>query len=36
MRLIQGGSFTMGSELFYAEERPLRRVRVDNFWIDET
>ncbi|MES2987898.1 MAG: formylglycine-generating enzyme family protein [Pseudomonadota bacterium] len=36
MRLIQGGSFTMGSELFYAEERPLRRVQVDNFWIDET
>ena len=35
MKLIQGGSFTMGSEQFYEEERPLRRVRVDSFWIDE-
>ncbi|AUW60047.1 gliding motility-associated lipoprotein GldK [Sphingobium sp. SCG-1] len=36
MRLIPGGSFTMGSEQFYEEERPLRRVKVDPFWIDET
>jgi len=36
MKLIPGGSFTMGSEQFYEEERPLRRVRVDSFWIDET
>lgn len=36
MRLIEGGTFTMGSEAHYAEERPLRRVRVDSFWIDET
>jgi len=36
MKLIPGGSFTMGSERFYEEERPLRRVRVDSFWIDET
>ncbi|NYT41479.1 formylglycine-generating enzyme family protein [Sphingomonas sp. R-74633] len=35
MKLIPGGSFTMGSEQFYEEERPLRRVRVDSFWIDE-
>lgn len=35
MKLIPGGSFTMGSERFYEEERPLRRVRVDSFWIDE-
>jgi formylglycine-generating enzyme required for sulfatase activity len=26
----------MGSERFYPEERPRRRVRVDAFWIDET
>jgi formylglycine-generating enzyme len=36
MKLIAGGAFTMGSERFYEEERPLRRVRVDPFWIDET
>lgn len=36
MRFIPGGSFTMGSEQFYPEEAPLRRVRVDGFWIDET
>jgi formylglycine-generating enzyme required for sulfatase activity len=33
---IPGGTFTMGSEAFYPEEAPLRRVRVDPFWIDET
>jgi formylglycine-generating enzyme required for sulfatase activity len=36
MKLIPGGSFIMGSERFYEEERPLRRVKVDPFWIDET
>lgn len=36
MRRIEGGTFTMGSESFYPEEAPLRRVRVDSFWIDET
>ena len=36
MRLIEGGTFTMGSEVFYPEEAPLRRVKVDSFWIDET
>lgn len=36
MRLIAGGTFTMGSEAHYPEERPLRRVRVNSFWIDET
>jgi formylglycine-generating enzyme required for sulfatase activity len=36
MRRLAGGVFTMGSERFYPEERPLRRVRVDAFWIDET
>lgn len=33
---IPGGTFTMGSEKFYPEERPLRKVRVDDFWIDPT
>ena len=26
----------MGSEAFYPEEAPVRKVRVDPFWIDET
>ncbi len=33
---IEGGSFAMGSDRFYPEEAPMRRVRVDSFWIDET
>lgn len=36
MRLIVGGEFSMGSERFYPEEAPRRRVKVDSFWIDET
>ena len=36
MRLVEGGTFTMGSESFYPEEAPLRRVKVDSFHIDET
>jgi len=36
MRRLPGGVFTMGSDQFYPEERPRRRVRVDAFWIDET
>lgn len=36
MRRLGGGEFVMGSERFYPEERPLRPVRVDPFWIDET
>lgn len=35
MRFIEGGTFTMGSEQFYPEERPLRKVAVNGFWIDE-
>ena len=31
---IEGGEFTMGSENFYPEERPTRRVRVEPFSID--
>src|SRR5690348_16658428 len=36
MRYLPGGIFTMGSDHFYPEERPRRKVRVDPFWIDET
>src|SRR4051794_40145104 len=32
---IPGREFTMGSEDFYPEERPVRRVAVDGFWMDE-
>jgi len=35
MRWISGGTFLMGSEDFYPEERPLHRVEVDGFWMDE-
>ena len=35
MRRIEGGTFAMGSAEFYPEERPLHRVTVDGFWIDE-
>jgi formylglycine-generating enzyme required for sulfatase activity len=32
---IPAGEFLMGSEQFYPEERPVRRVSVDGFWMDE-
>ena len=32
---MAGGGFLMGSDDFYPEERPVRRVEVDGFWIDE-
>jgi sulfatase modifying factor 1 len=32
---VPGGEFLMGSEGFYPEERPVRRVAVDGFWMDE-
>jgi formylglycine-generating enzyme len=35
MTWIPGGEFLMGSEEFYPEERPVRRVAVDGFWLDE-
>ncbi|HMP40371.1 MAG TPA: formylglycine-generating enzyme family protein [Roseiflexaceae bacterium] len=31
---IAGGEFLMGSNQFYHEERPARRVAVDGFWMD--
>jgi sulfatase modifying factor 1 len=35
MRRIPPGEFLMGSEDFYPEERPVHRVAVDGFWLDE-
>jgi len=35
MKRIEGGTFAMGSDDFYPEERPVHRVTVDAFWIDE-
>jgi formylglycine-generating enzyme required for sulfatase activity len=32
---IPGGAFTMGSNEFYPEERPVREVTVTGFWMDE-
>ena len=36
MRPIPGGSFRMGSDRHYPEERPAHRVAVSGFWVDET
>lgn len=33
---IPGGTFAMGSDSFYPEEAPVRRVSVDGFWMDAT
>jgi len=35
MAWVPGGAFLMGSNDFYPEERPVHRVTVDSFWIDE-
>ena len=35
MAWIPGGTFLMGSEDFYPEERPVHPVSVDGFWMDE-
>ncbi|HVG00380.1 MAG TPA: formylglycine-generating enzyme family protein [Chloroflexia bacterium] len=32
---VPGGTFLMGSNDFYPEERPVHRVAVDGFWMDE-
>src|SRR6516164_3170393 len=34
MAQIPGGTFRMGSDAHYPEERPAHTVRVDGFWID--
>ncbi len=33
---IEGGEFLMGSDRFYPEEAPVRRVSVDGFWMRTT
>ncbi|HXT13832.1 MAG TPA: formylglycine-generating enzyme family protein [Candidatus Angelobacter sp.] len=35
MLWIPGGTFLMGSDDFYLEERPPHRVTVDGFWLDK-
>jgi formylglycine-generating enzyme required for sulfatase activity len=32
---VPGGTFLMGSEVFYPEEAPVRPVTVEGFWLDE-
>jgi formylglycine-generating enzyme required for sulfatase activity len=32
---IPSGTFLMGSNDFYPEEKPVHRVTVDDFWIDK-
>jgi formylglycine-generating enzyme required for sulfatase activity len=36
MKWVDGGTFLMGSNDAYPEERPAHRVTVDGYWIDET
>ena len=36
MTWIPGGTFVMGSDEFYPEERPAHPVSVDGFWMDAT
>jgi formylglycine-generating enzyme required for sulfatase activity len=35
MTWVPGGAFRMGSPDWYPEERPVHRVEVDGFWMDE-
>ena len=36
MRFVPGGTFQMGSDDHYRDERPAHNVAVSGFWIDET
>lgn len=36
MMWVPGGTFRMGSEDFYPEERPVHEVHVDGFWMDRS
>ncbi|MES1264874.1 MAG: SUMF1/EgtB/PvdO family nonheme iron enzyme, partial [Variovorax sp.] len=36
MLWIPGGTFRMGSDHHYPEEKPAHRVTVDGFWMDAT
>ncbi|MGH3681364.1 MAG: formylglycine-generating enzyme family protein [Natronosporangium sp.] len=35
MRWVPGGTCRIGSDDFYPEERPVREVTVDGFWLDQ-
>src|ERR1043165_7071771 len=35
MVLIKGGKFSMGSDKFYPEEKPVRQITVESFYIDK-
>ena len=35
MVYLDGGQFSMGSDDYYPEERPVEKVQVDGFWIDK-
>jgi formylglycine-generating enzyme required for sulfatase activity len=35
MEFINGGTFMMGSNKFYPEEKPTHKVTVNGFWIDK-
>jgi formylglycine-generating enzyme required for sulfatase activity len=34
MKWIRGGVFTMGSDKYYPEEKPIHDVRLNSFWIE--
>ncbi len=34
MAWVPGGTFLMGSQLYYPEESPVHHVSVDGFWVD--
>lgn len=36
MAFVPGGTFRMGSADFYEDERPVRPVSLDGFWMDRT
>jgi len=36
MAIVRGGTFRMGSEDFYEDERPVRAATVADFWMDRT
>jgi len=35
MVFIRAGSFMMGSDKFYPEEKPVHKVTVHGFWMDK-